>query len=416
MSNFDVLRKRVILKSTKPCCIVLRWKVRYYKNSDDAQGGQTDFATYSDGSRATILDQGSMTRLHYDFVGWNTQKNGLGKSYLPDAFIALYNHANLYAQWQQHPTYYVYYLKNSSTATGDQTDKTQYYENDIATVLNQGTIATNDPTRAFQYWTDAGGTIYYPGDTIVIGISNVLLYANYIYVRQSLKLQLNPRGGVTYFYNANNVLAATSSTPIFGYYGIAFFANNGAVSYVGNSNVGVHFTDVSKTDDAVYGAFTTTSTSVVYDSSQNAVSTVVTSGGSDVFVVKYTGQGQFVFVARIRSTLSRNEYPTNIITDPRGNIYLAGTNSSDMVLSAYNADDSIYPVTIDSTTGEGINAFIVKYDAFGTGTGVASFQGLNDQNIYVHNKMNYQIRNNGLQWQVIIHLFMARGGLRLYEI
>lgn len=383
MSNFDVLRKRVLLKSTKPCCIVLRWKVRYYKNSDDAQGGQTDFATYPDGFKVMILDQWSMTRPNYDFIGWNTQKNGLGKWYLPDGFIALYNHANLYAQWQEYPVYFVYYNDNSLFTSGGQDDNTRYYENEVATVLNQGTIATNDQTRAFQYWTDSSGTIYYPGDTIVVGISNVQLYANYIYVRQSMKLQLNPRGGVTNFYNANNVLAATSATPIFGYYGIAFFANSGAVSYVGSSNVGFQFTDFSKTDDAVYGVFNVNTTSILYDSSQNAVRTVVTSGGADVCVVKYTGQGQFVFLLRIRSASSGNEFPSTINTDPKGNVYLVGTNSSDMTLSAYNADDSIYSTVINSTIGQGNNAFIVKYNSSGTVTGIASFQGLNDQNIYV---------------------------------
>ena len=42
----------------------------------------------------------SFDRLTYNFIGWNTQPDGLGISYLPGMQITTVANLTLYAQWQ----------------------------------------------------------------------------------------------------------------------------------------------------------------------------------------------------------------------------------------------------------------------------------------------------------------------------
>ena len=54
---------------------------------------------YEYGSTVTVPGQGSLTRMHYRFMGWNTAANGTGTAYDENDTFAIAGNETLFAQW-----------------------------------------------------------------------------------------------------------------------------------------------------------------------------------------------------------------------------------------------------------------------------------------------------------------------------
>ena len=159
----------------------------------------------SGGPAATVAATGTSvtlvttvpTRTGYSFTGWNTSVNGAGTSYTwngtaftPSTFTMPGSDVFLYAQWSIN-TYSVTYDANGGTGSVPTSQSGQY--------LTSVTAATNALTRtgwSFVGWNTAAnatGTQYAPGGSVVLGASNITMYAEW--ERNVNALIFDPLGG-----------------------------------------------------------------------------------------------------------------------------------------------------------------------------------------------------------------------------
>jgi uncharacterized protein (TIGR02145 family)/uncharacterized repeat protein (TIGR02543 family) len=135
------------------------------------------------------------------FGGWSTAQNSSGLQIYSENDTLKIASANvvLYAVWTALPSYYITYNGNGNTS-GSVPAAMNYQQGTQATVeSNSGVLAKS--AYAFSRWNtaaDGSGTDYLPGQKIVIGSTNITLYANWTLI---------PTYSVT--YNSNGALAGT---------------------------------------------------------------------------------------------------------------------------------------------------------------------------------------------------------------
>ena len=151
------------------------YKVIY--NANGAKGDlPVDATNYVVGTTATILDQGTLSRQGYTFVGWNTAANGKGTSYGAGESISINASVTLFAQWSQN----IYHISYDANGGKDApVDTMNYY----GTVFGQAAVSGNMTRSGYVFagWnTDAkgNGTAYQPGD-FVSANGNITLYAQW---------------------------------------------------------------------------------------------------------------------------------------------------------------------------------------------------------------------------------------------
>lgn len=95
----------------------------------DANGGKGEMDPQTEETGTTVkLNENKFTRSGYTFTGWNTKKDGTGKTFKNKASVKLNSDVTLYAQWK----------KNSSSNTSSKTS---------TTTSSKGTLAkTGDQT------------------------------------------------------------------------------------------------------------------------------------------------------------------------------------------------------------------------------------------------------------------------------
>ena len=129
------------------CGLHHHWQLAYDGNG--ATNGEVPAtATYNLGGdmTATVSGNGSLTRIGYDFNGWNTEADGSGSAYAANATFTISSMVTLYAQWT--PTNYTirYTLDGGNVATPNPTSYT--IKSEAITLVN--------PTRDgynFMGWT-----------------------------------------------------------------------------------------------------------------------------------------------------------------------------------------------------------------------------------------------------------------------
>jgi len=157
------------------------YTVAYAVFGPETGGVPADPADYLTGEQATVLGRGSLVLPRHSFVGWNTKQDGTGTPYAPGQRLTIGTEdVVLYAKWAPLPTYQVLYQGSGGDGGHAPTDSAAYLTGEEATVAGEGTL-----TRAgysFEGWNadPAGnGASYAEGDNIVIGASNVTLYAQW---------------------------------------------------------------------------------------------------------------------------------------------------------------------------------------------------------------------------------------------
>ncbi|MCC5813273.1 MAG: InlB B-repeat-containing protein, partial [Leptospira sp.] len=163
--------------------IVPTFTISYNGNGSDGGDPPEDTTEYTNGQFITILgNTGSMTLVGNTFVGWNTETDGSGDSYVAGNTIQV-DGANiqLYAQWSALPTFTVTYDGNGSLAGTPPTDGNAYLEGATVTVLgNTGALSLTG--NSFTGWNtapDGSGTDYDPTDSFAMPGANVTLYAQW---------------------------------------------------------------------------------------------------------------------------------------------------------------------------------------------------------------------------------------------
>ncbi|MGN0473749.1 MAG: InlB B-repeat-containing protein, partial [Acutalibacteraceae bacterium] len=164
-----------------------QWEKVKYTVTYDANGATsgtvpTDGNDYSYNETATVKDKGNLAKTGAVFVNWNTQPNGSGTSYAPNAQITMIENVTLYAIWQDEPTYYkVKYDANGATSGSVPQDNTQYLGGENVTVAEKGSLAKTDCT--FKEWNtkaNGTGTGYNENDVFTMPSSDVTLYAIWV--------------------------------------------------------------------------------------------------------------------------------------------------------------------------------------------------------------------------------------------
>ena len=150
------------------------YEVTFDKNDNSATGTMNN-QSIADGI-PTSLNENQYSREGYGFVGWNTESDGSGTSYLDKADITLTGNITLYAQWVK--TYTLTFDKNDPDAVGDP------YSIEVIPG-----ISTQIPNEAFNAYhltgksitsyntdSDYSGTSYSKNQEIAIS-ENTTLYA-----------------------------------------------------------------------------------------------------------------------------------------------------------------------------------------------------------------------------------------------
>ncbi|MCL1978373.1 MAG: InlB B-repeat-containing protein [Candidatus Bathyarchaeota archaeon] len=122
--------------------------VSYNGNGNTDGTVPVDANCYLSGGSVIVLTKGNMVRAGYDFVNWNTQKDGAGAPYVPgDTFTMSDEDVTLYAQWTVIPYSITYVLKGGDNAKDNPTSYT---------VEDAFPISIADPSRPgydFLGWT-----------------------------------------------------------------------------------------------------------------------------------------------------------------------------------------------------------------------------------------------------------------------
>ncbi|MFV0400766.1 MAG: InlB B-repeat-containing protein [Oscillospiraceae bacterium] len=148
-----------------------RYKVIYDANTGLGAPPVDGSSPYPVGATVTVLGQGAVYKDNHDFIGWNTQSDASGISYLAGQTFTITQDTTLYAIWQptvSPPTYRVTYDANSGSGTVPQ-DPASYLGGTLVTVQDKG--ALYKPGNSFLRWDtapDGSGDPYLPSQQFAI--------------------------------------------------------------------------------------------------------------------------------------------------------------------------------------------------------------------------------------------------------
>ena len=187
------------------------YTVTYDKNGATGGTVPSDSQTYVDGAVVTVLgNTGNLVKTDKYFAGWNTQADGSGTHYIGGStFIMGNSNVMLYTYWTDHPVYGIVYDANGAETGAVPVDSNLYREGETVTVLgNTGNLVKTG--KYFAGWNtqaDGSGTTSKSDAVIVIGTSNVILFA---------KWSSTPPHTVTYDLNgADSGTVPTDTTEYF---------------------------------------------------------------------------------------------------------------------------------------------------------------------------------------------------------
>ncbi len=157
------------------------YKVTYNDNGSTGGLVPVDKAVYENGMTVSVLGRGTLEKIDYTFVGWNTEPDGTGTERFAGSTFTMGNAAViLYAQWTTNATYTVTYDGNTNTGGGVPTDDNRYKTGSLVTTFAAGTLRKTGST--FVGWNtraDGTGALYAASTQFTMGTSDVVLYAQW---------------------------------------------------------------------------------------------------------------------------------------------------------------------------------------------------------------------------------------------
>jgi uncharacterized repeat protein (TIGR02543 family) len=264
---------------------------------------------YGQGEMVTVQgNSGDLSKTGETFVGWNTQSNGGGIAYIEaQTFVISGADVTLYAQWTALPTYRVYYDPNGASGGSAPVDLNNYLQGRIATVKpNTGSMVKTD--HAFSGWNtkaDGTGDSYAVGQGILIGTSDILLYARWVGV-------ITTAAQIPNNDYLSTVTAGESANFYFGteygtYYRVNPDGSKEAIKVLGGGNA--HFGMALDRTGNIYIADRASNQVLMISSGQ----TYIVAGTG---VEGYSGDGGFATAAKLSN-------PGGIALDSAGNLYIA---------------------------------------------------------------------------------------------
>ena len=169
---------------------VNRYTLTYDKNASDATGS-TASQTGDEGSSVAVRQNG-FTRPGYQFTGWNTEPDGSGANYQPNASYTLNGNATLYAQWDP-ITVQVSYDPNGGEGSHDPTEGKANSDITIPSDVNDPFHRDHYELTGWNTKPDGSGDSYAPNDKVHMGITDQTLYAQW--KRIPVKVNYDPNGG-----------------------------------------------------------------------------------------------------------------------------------------------------------------------------------------------------------------------------
>lgn len=97
----------------------------------------------------------------------------------PDHYEFIYDSTSRCIKYKYYSTYTVTYYKNAGDATGTTVDSNQYRKDDMATILGCGFTYKYHTFVNWNTASNGGGASYQAGQTYKIGVSSVVLYAQW---------------------------------------------------------------------------------------------------------------------------------------------------------------------------------------------------------------------------------------------
>ena len=161
-------------------------------------------STYAVSHNITV-DTNTFVRENYTFVGWNTEADGSGKTYVADNTVALTAANNtevLYAQWVENTKYAYTVIYNANFGENETKADAENVTGTYATEYTIGVDANNfsRPNHTFIGWSAEpdGEVIYNAGDSIhFVEGGEEVLYAQWIeHTKYSYTVIYNANGGV----------------------------------------------------------------------------------------------------------------------------------------------------------------------------------------------------------------------------
>lgn len=156
------------------------FKLIYDGNGSSAGSVPLDANSYNNGDQATVAaNSGNLSKTGLVFAGWNTAADGNGVAYQPGDAINISADITLYALWQS--AFKVTYDANNGS--GDVPLDTATYISGVEVTVKSNPGGLSRTGYTFSGWNtaaDRSGTTYQPGEKLVMGSVDVVLYAKWI--------------------------------------------------------------------------------------------------------------------------------------------------------------------------------------------------------------------------------------------
>jgi len=154
-----------------------------YDGNDQTDGDPpVDGNEYEPNATIIVKDNtGGLVKTGYQFVGWNTAKNGSGVAYAALVSLKLTGNIKLYAQWTERDVYSITYDGNEKSSGSVPEDNNKYESGQrIVVKANTGNLVRDGYT--FAGWNtkpDGSGITYMADVGITVADSNIVLYASW---------------------------------------------------------------------------------------------------------------------------------------------------------------------------------------------------------------------------------------------
>lgn len=154
-----------------------------YNGNGNTSGTAPSSATYVSGSVVTVSGVGSLVKTGSTFAGWNTAANGSGTNYASGSSITTGStNVTLYAKWNSDSvtaTSTLSYNGNGNTS-GTVPATTTHASSTSTLVSGKGNLTkTGYNFVSWNTLANGNGTNYASSSTIVMGATNVVLYAKW---------------------------------------------------------------------------------------------------------------------------------------------------------------------------------------------------------------------------------------------
>lgn len=172
----------VTTKVTGNDTLYARWNIKTYTlvyNGNGSDGGTAPSGGTYDSNTVIPAAANTFTRSGYSFTGWNTSANGSGTAVAVGGNVTISATTTLFAQWSVIQTYSIVYNANGGTGTVPVNSKTYQTGDSVRVVGNTGSLIKTDSVFAGWSRVAGGGTVYKSGDTLIVGSSNITLYARW---------------------------------------------------------------------------------------------------------------------------------------------------------------------------------------------------------------------------------------------